>query len=273
MPDSSRTSAVDRLRELVGRHSGIRLGADKQQLLLARLGRHMRRLGQETLEAYLEYVEADRSGQELVQLLDSVTTNVTSFFREPHHFAHLVKAARAEWSAENSPEGIRIWSSACSSGQEPFSILMALEKELGAAEMRRFLVLATDLSQRMLARCEQALYSQNETRQIEPMDRQRWFESVPSVRAHRVVSALRHRVRFRHLNLLGPWPMKKPFHAVFCRNVIIYFDRPTQARLIERFHDQLLPGGYLYIGHSESLSGFQHRFEFVAPTIYRRPLQ
>jgi chemotaxis protein methyltransferase CheR len=272
MAEAARTTTVDRLRELVGRHSGIRLGADKQQLLLARLGRRMRQLAQETLDEYLAYVESDSSGAELACLLDAVTTNVTSFFREPHHFAHLVKHAQAHWRAVDEPEGIRIWSSACSSGQEPFSILMSLEKRLGAAELRRFLVLGTDLSHRMLARCERAQYSGAEVRPIEAMDRQRWFEAAPDGRGQRVVSGLRARARFRHLNLLGAWPMKKRFHAIFCRNVIIYFDRPTQERLVERFHDQLLPGGHLYIGHSESLSGFKHRFEFVAPTIYRRPL-
>ncbi|QDU83333.1 Chemotaxis protein methyltransferase Cher2 [Planctomycetes bacterium Pla163] len=270
MGSSSDAKSLNRLREIVVAESGIQLGNEKDQLVLTRIGRLLRRLGHETLEAYLAHVETDRTGAARSDLVDAVTTNVTSFFREPHHFQHLAKLAASEWQAERHPEPIRIWSSACSSGQEPYSILMALERQLGEAELRRYLVLATDLSKRMLVRCQRAVYPEREIQPIPPIDRQRWLSPIPGSNSYRVSPALQQRVRFRHLNLLGSWPMKRSFDAIFCRNVLIYFDRPTQERVVKRFHERLAPGGYLYIGHSESLSGFANDFEFIAPTIYRR---
>lgn len=271
MSRTSDTKALTRLRELVGRESGIQLGEEKDQLMLTRIGRLLRQHGHETLDAYLSFVEADRSGRAMSDLVDAVTTNVTSFFREPHHFEHLVKVAREEWTAEKHPDQVRIWSSACSSGEEPYSMVMALEREFGAAELRRFLVLATDLSKQILGKCIRGEYPERSVKRIPPVDRQRWFSKGSKSGAYKVDAQIASRIRFRHLNLLGSWPMKKSFDAIFCRNVLIYFDRPTQERIVSRFLERLAPGGHLYIGHSESLSGFDHGFEFIAPTIYRRP--
>lgn len=271
MSRTTDTKALLRLRELVGRESGIQLGEEKDQLMLTRIGRLLRQAGLDTLDAYVGFVEADRSGRAMSDLVDAVTTNVTSFFRENHHFEHVIQVAREQWGPEKHPDQIRIWSSACSSGEEPYSLVMALEREFGAAELRRYLVLATDLSKRMLGRCVRAEYPEKEVGRIEAVDRQRWFTRTSMGGAYKVDSKISSRIRFRHLNLLGSWPMKKSFDAIFCRNVLIYFDRPTQQKIVARFLERLAPGGHLYIGHSESLSSFENGFEFIAPTIYRRP--
>ena len=258
------------LCELIHSASGIKLDEGKQQLVKSRLHGRILEAGVANLTEYVRALKADTTGNETSMLVDLISTNVTSFFREQHHFEHLVKVAWQEKLDHGRPEVMRIWSSACSSGEEPYSIALSLAQELGEEHLGRFLILATDISTRMVAHADRGVYEDRTTATVPTLLRREWFqpEGPGEVRVDR---RLRARVRARHLNLMGPWPMKRPFDVIFCRNVLIYFDTPTRQRLIDRFYRQLQPGGYLYIGHSESLSQLQHGFEYTGPTIYRKP--
>ena len=269
---SDPTSTVDfqELCAIVHGASGIMIDENKRQLVKARLRQRLQETGAGTLSGYLEMLRSDPTGVETSILLDLISTNVTSFFREQHHFDHLVRVALPESQAVERQEPMRIWSAACSSGEEPYSIAMSLAEELGADRARRFLILATDISTRMVSRAREGRYPSTSLASVPQAVRERWFESEED-EEFRVAWALRDRVRVNHLNLLESWPMKKKFSAIFCRNVLIYFNHATCQRLINRFWDQLYPGGYLYIGHSESLSNLNHEFEYAGPTIYRRP--
>ena len=249
---------------IVREHAGVDLHAGKEELVRSRVTRRLRALGLAEFGAYLEYLEANRTA-ELVELLDVVTTNKTQFFREPRHFEFL-----AEW-LEGTPERgrLRIWSAGCSSGEEPYTLAMSLAEQLTPAELRGARILATDISRPVLRRAAAARYRQSELVGLDGWRAQRHCTRVDADTVE-VKPELRALVRFARLNLMEEWPMRGPFHAIFCRNVMIYFDRPTRERLVERFRRLLAPGGHLLVGHSESLSGLQHGYSYVAPATYRR---
>ena len=273
-------SGADKLRgytaltEFLHTHCGIKLADSKKSLVQARLGKRLDELDCPDLTEYLRFVQSDHEGQEISTLVDLLSTNVTSFFREPHHFDHLrdhvltrVKRERA------SPLKLRVWSAACSSGEEPYSIAMCLGENLSSVDFQSSLVLATDISTRMLKRANEGVYREQSLESMPLSSRERWFTSVRNGRdtEYRVRPELSQRVRVRRLNLIKDWPMRGPFDAIFCRNVLIYFDGPTREALIQRFSRLLRPGGTLYVGHAESLTGIQHDLEFLAPTTYGRP--
>jgi chemotaxis protein methyltransferase CheR len=217
-------------------------------------------------------VDGPEGGAEIEHLVNALTTNITQFFREPHHFEHLrshVLAARAAESPRRPR--LRIWSAGCSSGQEPYSIAMSLADALHPIEGWDALVLATDIDTNVLNRAAAGLYPMDEAMQIPESYRKRFLRRVPGHHDRmQVADELRRLIRFKPLNLHEPWPMKGPFDVVFCRNVVIYFDKPTQHKLFNRFADILAPGGILYLGHAESLIGLTDRFEICDKTVYKR---
>ncbi len=247
--------------------AGIQLREGKEGLVRARLARRLRQLGARSYREYLERVRADASRRELAHMVDLLTTNKTSFFREPAHFAVLRDAVAPAFARE--PGGLRVWSAGCSSGEEPYTIAMVLRAALADAEYRAARVLATDISERVLARARAGVYPDEAAADVEPALRARHFARAEGG-GWAVNAATRAPVHFAPLNLMGAWPMRGPFHAVFCRNVMIYFDKPTQAALVARFHALLAPGGYLFVGHSESLSAVEHSFAYVQPAVYRK---
>ena len=214
-------------------------------------------------------MQADASGRELNTLIDLLSTNVTSFFRESHHFDHLRDDFLAPRLADGDPSVMRVWSAACSSGEEPYSIAMTFANTLGVERLRRFLVLATDISHRMVAHARQATYEKHQLDTVPLKMRSDWTTPQSDGR-YSISHSLKDRVQANRLNLLERWPITKEFDVIFCRNALIYFDQALQQQLVRRFHNQLRPGGYFYIGHSESLTGLDHQFEFVKPTIYRK---
>jgi chemotaxis protein methyltransferase CheR len=256
------------VRELVHRVSGIHLHTGKLELVRARLAPRLRELGMFDFRSYLDRVATDATDSELGRLVDLLTTNQTSFFREPRHFQILRERVVPELYRAGRP--LRIWSAGCSSGQEPYSLAMALLHQLGAHAHAR--ILATDISARALAQARTGVYGEEAVRQVPPPLR-RWLDRVGtrSPRRYRAGETLRAKVSFARHNLIGPWPMTGQFGLVCCRNVMIYFDRATQQRLVERFWSVLAPGGYLFIGHSESLAAHDHGLEYVQPAVYRRP--
>lgn len=263
-----------RYQRLVHEEAGIFLGPTKRALLAGRLARRLRECGVASYAAYLE--RAERDPAERVRLLDLVSTNETHFFREPNHFAFLegtlLPALRAEGEAGRRPRRLRIWSAGCSTGEEPYSIAMALLAALRGWDLE---VLATDLSTRVLARAESAVWPLDKSDEIPPAHRKAFMMRGVGRQLGLMKAApeLRALVRVTRLNLVAPlWPPDHgPFDAVFCRNVLIYFDRPTKERVVSRLVERLAPGGHLFLGHAESLNGLETpRMRAVQPTIYVR---
>jgi chemotaxis protein methyltransferase CheR len=254
---------------LVYRICGINLHAGKFGLVRTRLGSRLRELGLRDIDSYLELVADDTSGGELTQLVDALTTNKTSFFREPKHFALLRERLLDELTIPGRP--LRIWSAGCSSGEEAYTLAMVLLDELGDGVDAR--ILATDISARMLTRARDGVYGEDAMDGVPGVLRQRYFRCVVPTRprSYEVAAELRARIRFAQLNLMAPWPMRQPFDLICCRNVMIYFDKPTQQRLVDRFWDMLTPGGYFFAGHSESFAALRHGFRAVQPAVYQRP--
>ena len=260
-------NAFREIAELAHDVAGIHLGEGKRELVRARLGKRIAELGLPGFEEYVARVREDRSGKELLVMIDLLTTNKTSFFREPAHFTFL----RETVIPSLRPGKLRIWSAACSSGEEPYSIAIELLEDLrGDAWDAR--ILATDISPTILALARRGIYRGEQLEDVPDSLRKKYFRPAPDTGADRwiVVPAVRRLVRFARLNLMDPWPMRGPFDVIFCRNVMIYFDKPTQARLVARFHELLRPGGWLFVGHSESLTNVDHPYEYVQPAIYRR---
>jgi chemotaxis protein methyltransferase CheR len=260
-------STFARFRELIYRLSGIALGEGKEGLVRARVSKRMRLLGLQDYDAYLDLLLSDPSGEEIIHLLDVISTNVTSFFREESHFQALADIAR-RWSAEKRTR-LRLWSAACSTGEEAYSMAMTL-LEASEGRMIDLKILATDLSTRALARARAGLYGSDKTASLIRDYRARYFErDGRHASMLRVGLELRKTVTFARLNLAGaPFPMSGPFDAVFCRNVMIYFDTEVRRRLLAQIHKLLRPGGYLFVGHSESLSGLTAGLKTVQASVY-----
>jgi chemotaxis protein methyltransferase CheR len=255
-----------RVCALAYRVAGIAIPAGKEGLIRSRLASRMRDTGHEQYTAYLDAVDADRTGAELTALIDLLTTNKTNFFREQAHFDYLTSQILPKFVESRAP--LRIWSAACSSGEEPYTLGMLLNEQL--PDVRQVKILATDISTRILARAKAAQYSVEQLEGVSSQRRSTWFRETPTPHGVRftVDARVRALVRFAHLNLMATWPMKGPFDLIVCRNVMIYFDKPTQERLVNRFAELLSPGGHLFIGHSESLTGMQHPYRYVQPAVY-----
>ena len=251
--------------------AGISLPASKANLVYSRLAKRLRALGLESFRDYCALVGSEEGTEERAQMIAALTTNVTRFFREPHHFDHL-RAKVVEPVAAEIKQGrrLRIWSAGCSSGQEPYSIALSILSLLPDARAYDVKILATDINPLVLDTARKATYPAEEVVSVPADLRRSWMENVGSG-AMRLDEAPRGLVTIRPLNLIGTWPMKGPFDAVFCRNVVIYFDEKTQMRLLTRISTLLRPGGYLYLGHSERMVGpAEALFRLDGTTTYRK---
>lgn len=256
------------ISELAFRTCGIDLTNGKQELVQARVGKKIREGRFESFKQYYQNVVADTTGKELTALLDALTTNFTSFLREVAHFEFL-----RETIAPCLRGQIRIWSAACSTGEEPFTIALSLLEELGMEAASRIKILASDISTRVLDVAGAGVYQAQRFDQCPP-DWPRKYLLRGTDRSegwYRIKPEIRKLVEFRRLNLMEPFRQPQLFHVIFCRNVMIYFDKQTQAQLVNRLAACLEPGGYLLIGHSESLTGLRHPYEYVKPAVYRKP--
>ena len=248
--------------------SGICLQPGKEELVRSRLLKRLRALNLHSFREYLKHVFDDRTAQELRTMVDCLTTNKTSFFRENKHFNYMRNRILPE--VRNSEKGMRLWSAGCSSGEEPYSIAMLLKEELPTIDPAKIRILATDISDRMLAKARAAEYDRQSLAEIPPNYFVKYFTPVSSGpnQLYRVDESVRRMIRFARLNLMADWPMKGPFDLIFCRNVMIYFDNYTQQKLVKRFWDILAPGGHLLVGHSESLVTSSTGFRYVEPATY-----
>jgi len=258
-----------RIVRLVYERSGITLHTGKRALVLARLQKRLRASGFTNFRDYLRHVESDPSGVEVTALLDAIATNHTSFFREPQHFEFL----RSTIVPSHGDAPIRIWSAACSSGEEPVTIAITLLDALASNQQQpRIRILASDLSTKALNIATAGIYKMERVASI-PIDtlRRHFERGLGSHAGHaRVATHVRRLIEYRQLNFLEAGELGERFDVVFCRNVMIYFDREIQQRVVSLLERHVVPGGHLFISHSESLNGISHGLRWVAPAIYQR---
>jgi chemotaxis protein methyltransferase CheR len=258
-----------RIVHLVLDHSGIALHEGKRPLVLARLQKRLRAHGTTSFSSYLDLVEHDKTGEELVLFLDAITTNHTSFFREAQHFELLTSRVVPEWRARASGGAFRIWSAACSSGEEPFTMAMTLADLPAPID---FGIVASDISTKVLAIAKAGVYKLADVEALPREVLRRHFERGMGAQegSARVSAGIRRRVSFQKLNLLAITDLGETFDVIFCRNVMIYFDKRVQQRVVTMLERHLKPSGYLFISHSESLNGLAHSLKWVAPAVYAR---
>jgi len=267
----------DFICKLVYGSTGIVLDERKREMVYRRLMRRTRELGLESFSAYCKLLKTDEAS-ELPNFTNAITTNLTSFFRESHHFDYLLDVVLPDMlekrRRESDAKRLRIWSSACSTGEEPYSTAITLLEALGSGinswDAR---ILATDLDSDVVATGKAGIYTEERIKDLNSSLKRRWFhrgtgDNQGYVKVDRELSNL---VTFKSLNLLHDWPIQGPFDVIFCRNVLIYFDKATQVKLIPRYFDLLRPGGVLFLGHSENMPKEISKFEFLGKTIFRRP--
>jgi chemotaxis protein methyltransferase CheR len=255
---------------------GIKMPPAKKTMLEARLQKRLKALGIGTFEEYADYVfSAAGKGDELVHLIDVVTTNKTDFFREPAHFEYLVKCAVPSLMDGNDAgfrAPLRIWSAGCSTGEEPYTLAMVMTEFAAANPGFRTSILASDISTAVLSKARNAIYTEDRVDTI-PLHLKKKYLLKSRDKSRglvRIVPELRSLVQFQRLNFMEEFGMREQMDVIFCRNVIIYFDKPTQERLLNRFHQQLRRGGFLFLGHSETLNGLNVPLSPVASTVYRK---
>jgi len=256
------------LSQLAHHYAGITFGPQKKEMVYARLSRRLRALEMPDFAAYRAYLQCDAGQQEIQQLINAVTTNITSFFRERHHFEHIASTVLPDIQARGQRR-LRFWSAGCSVGMEAYSLALTLADCLGSLAGWDIRILATDIDTSVLATGREGIYPEEQWEKIPPPLRHH-LRHDEATRTLEVPEELRQMVAFKPLNLLEPWPMRGPFDAIFCRNVVIYFDKPTQKTLFARFAELLKPQGWLYIGHSENLFSVSDAFEPMGRTIYRK---
>jgi len=260
----------DRIRRFIYQRAGIDLQPGKEDLVSVRLGRFLAPRNLASFDEYVDRVTGDKTGALLVEMIDALTTNHTGFLREPAHFNFLRRIILPAWAKRAR---IEIWSAASSTGEEPYSIAISLLEELGMHAAPRVRLLATDISTKVLAKAKAATYAVERTGGLTPDLLKKYFvKSTASEGTHYTLRPeVRSLVSFDRLNLMEPVLHGRVFPLIFLRNVMIYFDRPTQEALIDRLTKHLEPGGHLFIGHSESLTPVRHGLDYVQPAIYRKP--
>lgn len=277
VPKGLSDSDFNRLGVFIGNTCGIKMELPKRAMLESRLMKRLRATGIPTPHEYVDYLfSPEGQAHEQIHMIDAVTTNKTDFFREPAHFALLSETVLPGLLDDgNARNNVFIWSAGCSTGEEPYTLAMVMS-EYGAAHRNfKFRILATDISTRVLDAAEQGVYEEAKVEPV-PMEIRRKYllrSKDPSRRLVKIVPEVRSRIEFRRLNLMDEnFAIHEPVDIIFCRNVIIYFDRPTQKRLMTRFIKHLRPGGCLFLGHSESLQGLNLPLVQAASTVYQRPL-
>jgi len=274
-----RDSDYEFIRKLVYERSRINLGSDKRELVTARLGKRLRATKIASINEYCDFLRTDSAEEEVGNLIDAISTNHTFFFREIHHFDFLRNTVIPEMSARRREEhwrAFRIWSAASSSGEEPYSLAIETAEALPkSAPDWDWEIEATDISRRILDKARAGIYRDEAiSGHVSPELIRKYFQKGfgPQEGNFRIKPVVQNQVNFSYLNLIGDaFPFSEPFQIVVCRNVMIYFDRPTQEELVNKLSRHIVPGGYLFVGHSESLTGIRHSLTMVKPAIYRRP--
>jgi chemotaxis protein methyltransferase CheR len=267
----------NRLSEFIHAQCGIKMPPSKKTMLEARLQKRLKTLGISCFRDYCEYLFNDAEGTaELIQMIDAVTTNKTGFFREPAHFTYLVNTALPLLLQENeNSREFTVWSAGCSSGEEPYTLGMVLHEFASKQTGFQFSIIATDISTKILEKARLGIYEQELVADVPPLLKPKYFmRSKDRIKGLvRIVPALRSLVRFGRLNFMDESiAFPGPVDVIFCRNVIIYFDRETQYKLLDRLCRCLRTGGYLFLGHSESVHGFDLPLARMAATVFRKSI-
>lgn len=260
-------------QEIIHRETGIHMSDKKKKLIVARLSKRLRALNLQSFTQYYEYLnDSTNADNEIVNLINRITTNKTNFFRENHHFEFLAKELFPHMIARSEVSGarrLRIWSAGCSSGEEPYTLAMVAAETFKAQRGWDIKILATDLDTEILGRAIEGVYPTQAVSSIPKDYLARYF--IRSSDGYTAGNALKSMITFRKLNLMDTtFPMKRPFDIIFCRNVIIYFDAPTKESLLTRFYHHLKDGGYMFIGHSESLMHMRDKYKYLKHTIYKK---
>lgn len=269
-PPELKPNEFEMIRQLAMKTFGLDLRAGKERLVAARLTKHLRAGGFRSFRQYYDKVRCDDSGELLVELINALTTNHTGFLREPSHFDFLRELLRTDYRSRRRMD---IWSAASSTGEEPYTLLFSVlsTDRVPAPDIR---ILGSDISTRVLSIARKAVYSRERVSTLPPEWAKRFFETSKEDSADilRVKPELRNCITFQRINLVETLPMNTLYPIIFCRNVMIYFNKSTQTEVVARLADRLEPGGYLFVGHSESLSGVNHSLKYVRPAVYRKPL-
>jgi chemotaxis protein methyltransferase CheR len=252
----------------------INLHEGKRELVKARLGKRLHDGNYKSFSDYCRYVMTDEGTDELIAMIDSISTNLTSFFREESHFVRLRFIISSILNRENQREFVprfNIWSAGCSTGEEPYSVGITI-KETAGARLFDAKIVATDISTKVLRIAESAVYQADRIKNIDIAMLKKYFQvgSGRSEGYYRIKKDVKDMVEFRRFNLMHKFPADSHFDIIFCRNVMIYFDKKTQSALVDRFYDCLRTGGYFFVGHSESLTGLKHQFKYVEPSVYQK---
>ena len=259
----------DEIRKLVREHTGISLAESKRELVYSRLVRRLRRLSLRTFEDYIALLGQGEAA-ELEEFTNAITTNLTSFFREGHHFEFLTETVFPALEKRNAAtRRLRVWSAGCSTGEEPYSIAIALQEAMARFRGWDVRILATDLDSHVVAHAQAGEYKAERFEKMADQRCARWFEETKAGTLT-ASPALKSLITFRQLNLMHQWPFKGPFDIIFCRNVVIYFDKETQRALFDRMAELQRNDDHLFIGHSESLFKVCDRYQLIGKTIYRK---
>lgn len=257
------------ISKIVGERTGIVLSSSKRDMVYSRLTRRLRFLG---LTHFSDYCDLIQSGNEaeLLEFTNAITTNLTSFFREPHHFEYLEKTVLPELVKSKLNKKLRIWSAGCSSGEEPYTLAITLKENVPATWDVK--ILATDLDTNMVAKGKNGIYENDKLTGLNQSQLKKWVRRGRGEQDGMVCMAesLKDMITFKQLNLMHDWPIKGPFDFIFCRNVVIYFDKDTQRVLFDRYANMLDKGAHMFIGHSESLHNVTNRFKLLGKTIYQK---
>jgi len=260
----------DYLRKIITEMTGIIAGEDKYTMFYSRLARRLRKLGLTDFLAYRKYLQKNLES-ESIELVNSITTNLTAFFRENHHF-EFIKSTLVKDKINQGERKLRIWSAACSTGEEPYSAAISVIESIPDISQWDIKILATDIDSQVLQTCRTGVYHESRIEGLDKMRLKRFFKkgSGSNQGQVKVNDELKHLITFNQLNLLHDWPIKEKLDLILCRNVVIYFDQDTKVSLVDRFANQLDNRSYLMMGHSESLYQATDRFELLGQTIYQK---
>ena len=276
--ESSMMNMTDRefrqLRELVYERLGINLTGKKRSMLIGRLQKLLRTSGFKNFQDYYEYLVNDSGMKAMTELINRVTTNYSFFYRGKSHFEYFVQAVLPEvvesFKKRNSRD-LRIWTAGCSTGEEPYMLTMLMREFFGNEYgLWDGGILATDISEKVLTFARQGIYPEARTKEVPVQLRNKYFKKLNDGQMA-VNDTIKNEVIFRKFNLINKhYPFKKPFQIIFCRNVMIYFDKQTRDTLLHRFYEKTEPGGYLFVGHSETLGREQTLYKYIMPAVYKR---
>ena len=267
-----KNSDFEKISRLVYEQCGIFLHEGKKELVKARLSKRLRAGGYKSFTDYYHYVTTEEGTEELISMIDSISTNLTSFFREESHFVrlrHILMSVLEKSGHRESKNSFKIWSAGCSTGEEPYTLAITVTEAVGQKPLETS-ILATDISTKVLRIAENGIYAQDRTKGIAPPILKKYFQvgTGQSEGYVRIKSDLKKMITFQRFNLMESFHVQNTYDIIFCRNVMIYFDKKTQNVLVNKFYDSLKSGGYFFVGHSESLTGLKHQFNYVEPSVY-----